>query len=1270
MKLTVGVLSLAVTSLFLTQNLGAQQLPNIGFESWKSACGNTNAFGTGAFTSPKAGEDRQRPGKEPTGWNGSSVNQKVMTTVTKELVFQTSGYESDYAAQLKNIFVGVGSLGSAAPGYLTFGTPWVYAESTVANCDGGTYGGTSFTSRPDALSGMFKRVDQNDENSTVLFYSWSGTFKSKVGKKGAPTQSRDNVDRAVMGLITPDQSGTLIGKLEHTFRYTDGEWQQLIMPIEYLNDQTPEMMNVVICGGDYWTRANLKENTELIVDDVKLVYYSRLQSLNVAGFDPDVFDYSVDEYYPENGNPVLNYEVMSTSGSSNAVVNYDPANAKVAITVTNSNTGEGAVDIDGKATHVYTISYKIPVESVTTDGTNATATLDLLTDGTLELKPVILPANASDQSLTWAITGNAATFDEATATLTGVAPGTVTVTATSSNGKSAQWTVNVKPRQVETVTFREGVQSAIFTGASIEYSIDNLVIAPANAYNPAVAWSIEGAAASLATTDGKATVTGLTPGSAKLIATVTSNEATSPVEPAVLTITVSDKPVAVESVTISGTPENNIIVIGQDEVKLTATVLPEDANTITSREWTSSNPDALEVSAEGVLTPKAKAENVEITYAVTYEIDGSSNTISDKVSLNVISPVTEIQGLPSSFEMPLTTHRFELNLLPEDANNLNMTWALSADPDNENEENKALSGASIDDEGNLTTTEYGTFILTATAADGYGAKAECKVTVRPFAESITLSKQTADIYIESTLKIEAEITPENAVETTTLTWTSSDEEVATVTAEGVITGVAEGTAVITASAEGFNGTEIKAEVTVNVKAYPSETTTFPGFLTITTSEGETNTHETEVTIITTSDEHCIVKLPGFKIMGMPVETLTLEKIGYTVDAEGNETTPDSRTYQGSFEDLSVLNGAVTASGTLTGSNVGTELTLNATVNVESWGETVEVIFAPSYQAPFTGAVNNTYLPGTLNVTLTDADHGNETVTAEIPLTVNIATSVNSEGEILPTCSIEIPAYTIGRFDFPEMKFDNVSVTGASTLLQFYSQFESFEVNDEIGSITGTLEGSMKGHEMAQISINFNFDYSHVSVQSTFSYGQISDNIYQGTLTIDMGGSDITGGGQEAVVIITPSADGMNCTLTLPDFELTGIGKLGDIVVTDVEMVDDGIDRIVYKGQTMGMQLMDGAIEADVYLNGYSTYEGFATFDIIVVWNGINIRVRFNGELSTGNLPSSVEVTTTDNEVPMFYNLNGIRLNVENVSSLPAGLYIERCGNKTRKILVK
>ena len=95
------------TTLFALAALAvqAQYLPNGSFDSWKSACGSTDAVGS----------MRQRPGVEPTDWNGSSVNQKVSIFSTqKELVFNDGN-----AVKLQNIYVGVGTMGSVAPGYIT-----------------------------------------------------------------------------------------------------------------------------------------------------------------------------------------------------------------------------------------------------------------------------------------------------------------------------------------------------------------------------------------------------------------------------------------------------------------------------------------------------------------------------------------------------------------------------------------------------------------------------------------------------------------------------------------------------------------------------------------------------------------------------------------------------------------------------------------------------------------------------------------------------------------------------------------------------------------------------------------------------------------------------------------------------------------------------------------------------------------------------------------------------------------------------------------------
>ena len=127
----------------------------------------------------------------------------------------------------------MGALGieSTAPGYISFGTPWVYAVTNLAKCDGGTYGGAEFKYRPDAVAGYFKRTDSNNEVSHIIFYSWTGTFKSNIGEKGNPTVIRDDVDRAIMNRsnasFTSDSNGELVGSADYTFYSTkNGDWEK------------------------------------------------------------------------------------------------------------------------------------------------------------------------------------------------------------------------------------------------------------------------------------------------------------------------------------------------------------------------------------------------------------------------------------------------------------------------------------------------------------------------------------------------------------------------------------------------------------------------------------------------------------------------------------------------------------------------------------------------------------------------------------------------------------------------------------------------------------------------------------------------------------------------------------------------------------------------------------------------------------------------------------------------------------------------------------
>lgn len=332
----------------------AQQLPNVGFESWKTTCGTSRSIS-------KDGKkvDVARPGVEPSEWNGSNVDQlgqKKPDLVTKVVD------NSNTVVQLKNIYIGlpIPGLGSTAPGFMNFGTPWVYASTTIKDCDGGVFGGLSFNKKPDAIKGKYKRTDSNSEDSHIIAYLWNGTYTSKIGNVAQTvTEEQNDVDRVVLGKTTGLASGKLVASCDKAFSTTvNNDWETIVVPLDYVaNAGNPTMMNVIISAGDYWNRSNLKKNTTLLVDDVDFVYYSTLTSLKAGSktiaLKDGVYNYTVAGKMPTEE------EVVATCKSqfADAVVAVDAANYKVTVTVTN----QGGKDVDGATQHVYTLQYTAPM---------------------------------------------------------------------------------------------------------------------------------------------------------------------------------------------------------------------------------------------------------------------------------------------------------------------------------------------------------------------------------------------------------------------------------------------------------------------------------------------------------------------------------------------------------------------------------------------------------------------------------------------------------------------------------------------------------------------------------------------------------------------------------------------------------------------------------------------------------------------------------------------------------------------------------------------
>lgn len=344
------------TTLFIMSfmlSAQAQYLPNSSFENWKGSgnAGSTYQSSDGSLGGGTSALGmRQRPGDEPADWQGSSINQKVWMDKAETLITASEYGVTGSAVRMENKYVGVMGIGSDAPGFISFATPWVYAISDVNSCDGGVYGGMQFKHRPDAIKGWFKRTGNTGEAAHIIVYTWKGTFKSNI-RSSAANDTKDDADRAVMGKESALQSGTLIASCDYTFTTTNGDgWQEITVPLNYRNDETPEKVNVILSSGDYWTRSNMQAGSVLEADDVQFVYYSELASFKYDGVNYFESGKKVYEVAPEYDESKLS---ISSNGKSATIEKSYNADTKV-LTVTVKG---GDYALNGSNVHEYFINF-------------------------------------------------------------------------------------------------------------------------------------------------------------------------------------------------------------------------------------------------------------------------------------------------------------------------------------------------------------------------------------------------------------------------------------------------------------------------------------------------------------------------------------------------------------------------------------------------------------------------------------------------------------------------------------------------------------------------------------------------------------------------------------------------------------------------------------------------------------------------------------------------------------------------------------------------
>jgi uncharacterized protein YjdB len=215
--------------------------------------------------------------------------------------------------------------------------------------------------------------------------------------------------------------------------------------------------------------------------------------------------------------------------------------------------------------------------------------------------------------------------------------------------------------------------------------------------------------------------------------------------------------------------------------------------------WASSN-DSIATVKDGIVTGVAAGT---ATIAVTIE------TGSMKVTLNCTVIVGSAQGGDDPI-VPVTVVQIDTGALQTDgAGDLwikegdNAQLAVTVKPDNATDKgiqwvSSNTKIATVNANGKVTGIAGGQAVISATAVNG-GKWDHFTITVKPKVTGVSLVPNTLGLTVGGKATLTATVSPANAADPT-VTWTSSNTGVATV-ANGVVTGVAAGSATITATSK-------------------------------------------------------------------------------------------------------------------------------------------------------------------------------------------------------------------------------------------------------------------------------------------------------------------------------------------------------------------------------------------------------------------------------------------------------------------------------------
>lgn len=562
------------------------------------------------------------------------------------------------------------------------------------------------------------------------------------------------------------------------------------------------------------------------------------------------------------------------------------------------------------------ITVEIPVASLTMDE----KTKLMYVGETARIGYVITPETATKKDVVWSSTDTSVVSVDSKGLVTAKGAGQAIIIVKTADGTMMA---------TSTITVRQKATGVTFDVDNLELGVGQTYtiktkITPSTSAELTLTW--ESTDTKVATVDNTGKITGVAPGKAVVFAKTSYGGFV------YCNVTV------VQQVTgIQLNYDEKTIVLGES-FQIKATIVPSNAVGV-DLVWSSSNTKVAKVSTNGTVT--SVAGGTAIIKCATK--DGK---ITEFTIVHVVEPVTSIKLNKKTLRIGRgVSYTLKATIDTNSATNPKIKWTSS---------NTKI--ATVNANGKVIAKAYGYATITATAQDGSGAEASCEVRVVRPVTSVSINKSSVTTVVGRSFTLKATVKPSNSTYRS-VNWSSSDESIAVVDSDGVVTALMEGKVTITAKSKDDSGKSDSVRVTVreetpstsvtilnqNLTMVPGETTTLQKAINPASStdrftwESDNKTvasvdkttgkvtaktpGNANITVMTESGKTATTKVT---VVGLNTTYLELEQYStYTLTVTG--------VTQGITWDVADSSVAVVTNGVVSSRRVGTT-TITATVN--------------------------------------------------------------------------------------------------------------------------------------------------------------------------------------------------------------------------------------------------------------------------------------------------------------------------------------------------